>query len=80
MSGPTEATLRHGVRPYDAQRDGSVRVSGFEVWAQVRMPNGRKTPPVSVALCSDRDTAEEIAELLNTKYAPTAQRVKPDED
>jgi hypothetical protein len=62
------AELKYDVHPYDMQRDGTALVSGFQVWAHVVMPTGKKTTPVAVALCSDKDTADEIAELLNAKY------------
>ena len=65
----TPYVLTHEVRPYDMQRDGSALVAGFQVWAQVTFPTGRKAPAVVVALCADKDTAEEIAELLDAKYA-----------
>lgn len=63
------AALVHSVRSFEAQRDGMAVVSGWQVWAQVTYSSGRQAPAVSVAICPDRDTADEIAELLNAKYA-----------
>ena len=66
MASPT---IQHDVRQYDSQADGMVIVSGWQVLARVTMPTGRKTAPVVLATCPDKDTAAEIAELLNAKYA-----------
>jgi hypothetical protein len=66
VTGPA---LLHVVSEYDQQREGMTPVSGWRVQAQVTAITGRKFAPVTVAICSDKDTADEIADLLNAKYA-----------
>ena len=60
--------LTHGVRSYNQQNEGMALVAGWQVEAQVTAPNGRKFVPVLIAVCPQRDDAEEIAAMLNAKY------------
>lgn len=63
------AKLEHHVSRYDAQREGMTIVSGWQVLAQVTPGSGRKFVAAQIAVCSSKDDADEIAELLNAKYA-----------
>lgn len=65
MSG---AVIEHLVTEYDSQREGMALVSGWRVQAQVTGVTGRKFTPVTIAVCGQKDDADEIARLLNEQY------------
>lgn len=64
----TGPLIEHLVSEYDSQREGMVIVSGWRIQAQVTGVTGRKFAPVTVAVCPNKDDAEEILELLAAKY------------
>lgn len=68
----TVPALEHVVSKYDAQREGMALVAGWQVQAQVTGITGRKFMPIAVAICPDREIADEIAEFLNAKYRAAA--------
>lgn len=63
------APLRYFVTEYDAQLEGMALMSGWKIEAQVTAATGRKFTPVTIAVCSDKADAHEIAELLSAAYA-----------
>lgn len=67
----TTARVEYEVGAYDAQRDGMALVSGWQVTAQVVMPS-RKLVSVLIAICPEKDDAEDIASMLNEKYGRPA--------
>lgn len=60
-------SIEHLVSKYDSQSEGMALVSGWSVQAQVTGITGRKFAPVPIAICPQKDDAEEIARLLNER-------------